>query len=161
MPDVEIAVVDASVTSILVPATPEIVISVTGGGGGLSAAAQYVGFLGVNTNPSPLGGFRILTVDLSGNLIYGDSTDVNQIGRPFGFTTGAISQGITSLIVTEGYIDDPGFSMIPGTEYYLSTNGQYTQHNLLSGSTAFDLSIGKAVTPTRIHINISAMPIVR
>jgi hypothetical protein len=98
-----------------------------------------------------LSGHRCVVID-SGLAVYADKGTPSHATRVAGITRGAIASGASGEIQYGGEMSDPSFAFTPGA-IYLGSNGLLTQTPPTSG---FILEVAKALTSTRILINIQS-----
>jgi hypothetical protein len=144
---------------VVVTAPDQVVVGVVQGGDIPPIVTSNAGFLATN-GASTLGGNRLVTVTSAGVMEYADCTNAAHVGRPVGMSSGAISPFGSSFLLTNGYLDEPSWTWTPGQTLYLGTNGMPVPYASLPGGRIFELTIGAAVTATRIQLNIANTPIV-
>jgi hypothetical protein len=98
-----------------------------------------------------LGGHRIVVPDSNGKAIYADNTISSHANKVLGMTTGAIVEGGTATVKTEGEITESSWSWTLDTPIWLSTNGLMTQ---TPPTTGFSLIIGFPISATKLFIDL-------
>ena len=96
-----------------------------------------------------LSGHRAVVL-VSNIAYYADSTDVSHALKVSGITTGAALTSATATIQVNGELTEPSWSWSDGP-IFIGINGQLTQTVPSSG---FILEVAKAITSTKILINI-------
>ena len=99
-----------------------------------------------------LNGLRVVASsdNFIGQAVYADHNDVSQSTKVLGITRGAVLAGNSVEVIDGGSINDPSWSWTDGP-LFLGVNGLLTQ---TAPSVGFVLMVGKAVSATRISLNI-------
>lgn len=98
-----------------------------------------------------LGGHRVVMID-SDTAIYFDPSDEENAGRVLGLTSSAASLGESVNVVSMGKLNNPGWSLTPGTVYYASSTGNITS---TPPSTGISIRVGVAVDSDTLDVHIS------
>lgn len=98
-----------------------------------------------------LSGHRIVMTDAAGKIWYASSASITDSASVIGMTTGAILTGAEGPVQSFGDISEATWSWTPKAPLFLSSNGFMTETPPSSG---FVLRVAKAITATRIFIDI-------
>lgn len=98
-----------------------------------------------------LSGHRAVKFDGQSRLVYVDGTDVADIGKVIGVTTGAAVAGDVGYYQGAGEHIEPTWNWTPGLPVFFGAAGVLTQTPPTSG---FMQVVGRAVTPTKLFLRI-------
>lgn len=142
-----VVITDGDDPSVIVSEQQNAVIVANGERGATGESDKFVTY----TASVALSGNRVVCLNGSGELIYGDSATVTHAHKILGITTGAVSSGATGTVQTTGEMTEAGWSWMVGSPVYLSTNGTLSH---TAPSSGFVLVIGFALTATKVFIDI-------
>jgi len=99
-----------------------------------------------------LNGLRVVASsdNFIGQAVYADHNDISQSTKVLGITRGAVLAGNSVEVIDGGSINDPSWIWTDGP-IFLGANGLLTQ---TAPSVGFVMMVGKAVSATRISLNI-------
>jgi hypothetical protein len=124
------------------PTAPTFIGGAAPGTPAASVAVTYPTATGV-------GGGRLVGID-NGDVVLIDSSIVATAYLAIGITRGAATPATSVEIITHGPVDDSSWTWNEGL-VYAGLNGLLTQ---TAPSTGFVLNVGKAISPTRIIVNL-------
>lgn len=104
------------------------------------------------TAGTPLGGHRVLAVDVSGNAVYADCTVRGHINKLIGLTTNAVGVGETFDVVALGRVEEPSWNWDVSLPIYLGKDGAMVQ--IIPSDAEFVVMVGFPMTPTKIFFSI-------
>lgn len=96
-----------------------------------------------------LGGQRVVYVE-NGSAFYADSSDVADVGKVTGITTGAANSGDQVTVQVGGEMAEAGWAWVPGPIYFTST-ATLTQ---TIPATGFIQRVATTVSATKILISV-------
>lgn len=132
------------------PNIPQVLEVMTGIQGPPGAAGGVSFFKEAYEN---VGGQRIVVLNSDDKIGYASSDNINHIGIVVGMTKTAAIIGDTVEVVNNIIIEDVSWSLEPYKPVFLSTNGIITQN--IEGAILFVLSVGVALSPTKIYLKQS------
>lgn len=98
--------------------------------------------------------FRFVAQDSSGDFILANKTSIAE-ATVVGITTAEILTDTTGTVLRSGEVTNPSWSLTPGAQYYLDTNGVLTS-TVPSETTDVVTALGTALTATKLFVNINA-----
>lgn len=104
----------------------------------------------------PLSGSRAV-VPIAGDMVdAADALDASHAARIIGVTMHAVSlPGVDVEVMTQGVLEDSGFSLIPLMPVYVGPRGRLTQ-TADASAWAFVRQVGIALSETRVMIDLQA-----
>lgn len=99
-----------------------------------------------------LSGHRMVCKNDDNQLIYANPHFDNY--GVLGMTMGSASQNALGEYLISGAIEENSWSWVPGKPLFLQNNGQISQ---VPPSTGFLLQVGKALTPSKIFVQIQLL----
>lgn len=108
----------------------------------------------------PISGHRAVRPSGELTVVYASSSDPADLEQPVWIALNSAADGAPVVVLMFGEHTEPTWAWMPGEAIYLGPNGTLTQAPpTLAGGAAFLLEIARAVTATRIHMDVK-MPIV-